>query len=576
MGDQSSAGFNNARTYTNNDLAGVRPPLRLFQTISLTGVTNANSVAVFENQFLVGQPGSPVNYKMFSRGGNTLWTQDVFGTGGSFRYVPALGGSLVILGGESTTSVKAVKISDGTVLWSDQVGNANGRFPAVTDNLAIYAGSDRIVARTLAGSVFWQQAVTTAATAIAVRDDSLYFLSRDRTLRAVNLMTGALKWAPVLNVASDGASLVASEKYLFVNDPAGGIVAAFSAATGQLAWNQIVNLPGTFATGPALALAYGRLYVFRANNGSGRAAISAYDADTGEAIWVVREHGEGLSHAFIADNAIYYYHGNEDIRVRDAATGTLIWSIPDTRITALTAANGELVALRPNAIDIYQPTNEIFMPHMANGAGQTTLIMLSNTGSQPATADVEFFKEDGGHLSVPLRSFGTQFEVQVTIPPNSSTAVQTLDQGGNLVSGWVRVGSTVPLHGTTNFQYSEQQDIVREAGVADAVAIGAANIFVSVGGGFNAGVAMANPTEQDAEVTLRLLNNSGIEVGSQTMTLESGGHVARFINEMFTSQVGSAFEGTLAVETDVPLAITAIRTKGGIQISSFPIGQAVR
>ena len=273
LGDQSSAGFTNARTYANVDIPFLRPPLRLFDTIDLSGITNANSVALFENHLVVGQPGSaltPITYKMFTRQGTEVWTQTLTGANPDFRFVPAFSRSLVILGGESTTSVKAVSVADGSVLWSDVAGETNGRFPAVTDNYAIYAGSNKIEARTLDGTVFWQQAVTTAASAIAVRDDSLYFLTQDRALWAINLATKTPKWGPLSNVASDGASLIATEKYVFVNDPANGIVGAITAATGELVWSH-TDLEGTFATQPALALAYGHLYVFRSDDGNGDA-----------------------------------------------------------------------------------------------------------------------------------------------------------------------------------------------------------------------------------------------------------------------------------------------------------------
>ena len=578
LGDQSSAGFTNARTYANVDIPVLRPPLRLFDTIDLSGITNANSVALFENHLVVGQPGSaltPITYKMFTRQGTEVWTQTLTGANPDFRFVPAFSRSLVILGGESTTSVKAVSVADGSVLWSDVAGDTNGRFPAVTDNYAIYAGSNKIEARTLDGTVFWQQAVTTAASAIAVRDDSLYFLTQDRALWAINLATKTPKWGPLSNVASDGASLIATEKYVFVNDPANGIVGAITAATGELVWSH-TDLEGTFATQPALALAYGHLYVFRSDDGNGDAAVSVYDANTGEPLWTVTEPGAGLSDAFIADNTLYYYHASEQIRARDAATGALLWSIAKSDVRALSGAKRQLFVLLDDEIEIYVPMNEIFMPQLANGSGQTTLIMLANTGSQPVESTVIFYDEDGNPVSVPLRTYGTKSELDVTVAPNSSLGIQTQDKGGDLIVGWVRVVSDGSLRGTTDFQFTEDLEIVREAGVADALPIGSANVFISVGGGFNAGVAVANPTEQDANLTFRLMTSSGVELASKTNPLVSGGHVAKFVSELFSDEVGTAFEGTLVIESTIPVAITAIRTKGGIQISSYPVGQAVR
>ncbi|HXK59824.1 MAG TPA: PQQ-binding-like beta-propeller repeat protein [Acidobacteriota bacterium] len=577
VGDQPTAGFTNARTYTNADVLDLRPPLRLFETIDLTGITNATSLVVFEDKFLVGQTGSPVNYRMFSRSGNYLWGSDLSGSGGPFRFIPAIGGQLVILGGEGTTSIRAVSLIDGTPLWSDTVGNTNGRFPAVTDNRVVYHGANRIVVANRNGSVFWQSAVTTAVSAVAVRDDSLYYLAKDRTLRAINLQMGTDKWPAMTNVAGDGASLIATEKYIFLNDPAGGYVATINAQTGVPDWNgDVVFLDGEFSGTPGLALGYGRLYAFRSNDGSGNSAISAYDPDTGDELWVVTDEGTGLDYAFLADNTIYYYQGGSQVRARDAATGALLWSIEKPGVRGLGAAKGELYVLREDAIDVYVTTNEIFMPQMANAGGQKTIIMLANPGSTPVKATVYFYGEDGSSISVPLQSYGVQDQVEVTVPAGATLSLQTDPAVGNAMTGWVRVISEAPLRGTVNFQFAEGEEVTREAGVADSVPTGSANIYVNVEGDFNAGVAMANPTEQDSNVTLRLLDSSGAEIASKSLELPSGAHSASFVVEMFPDEVGDSFEGTLAIEADVPIVITAIRTKGGLQISSYPVAQAVR
>jgi len=607
LGEQSTAGFTNSRTYSNNDLSRLRPPLMQILLAGGPGINDATSLAVFDGgKILIGEKGSSITYTLFSHGGlqyppvTTIWSQTVSGASADFRFVPAVGKSVAILGGQA--SIKAVNVVDGSVLWTDQVGDTNGRFPALTDNLAVYSGSNKVVVRTLSGTPFFEQAVTTAAAPLAVTDDSLYFLGRDRTLWAINLAATPVsnKWAPVPNIAGEGASLIATDEILFVNDPVGHTVKAINAATGQPAWEEAIAVPGTFATNPALALGSGRLFVFRSDNGSGQAAITAYDANTGTELWSITEKEAGLEYGFLASDTLYYYHGGKQIRGRDATTGALLWSTAKANVRGLTATSrrpalvdpwgvdnrsGELLVLLPNAVRVYSPVNDLYIPHMANGMGQTTLIVLSNAGANPAETTVTFLDKDG-MVPVPVKGLGTKYFLNVIVPPNSSIGIQTLDQGGPLTVGWVRVGSDEPLHGTANFQYSEQEEIVREAAVADARPIGSANIFVSVGSGFNTGVAMANPSlpgpplepdeMQQAHITLRLLNSSGKLLASKSLDLEPVAHVARFVDELFADEVGTAFEGTLAIDSDVPIVITAIRTKDGVQISSYPVGQAVK
>ena len=40
--------------------------------------------------------------------------------------------------------------------------------------------------------------------------------------------------------------------------------------------------------------------------------------------------------------------------------------------------------------------------------------------------------------------------------------------------------------------------------------------------------------------------------------------------ELFPDDVGQQFEGTLTIESVVPVVVTALRTQNGIQLSSYP------
>jgi outer membrane protein assembly factor BamB len=578
LGDQYTAGFTNARTYTNSDLSALKPPLRLFETITLTGINDARSMAVYEGQIMVGHSGANMGYRLVRRSATAGWNQSMAGAG--VDYVPALAGGIVMLGGSTTSSVKAVSISSGSVVWSDTVGSASRRYPAVTDDLVVYAGSSKVVARRLStGDLFWQVQTTTAASPIAVFGNSAYFLDGAGALRALELRTGTQKWR-LDDVGSDGltTSIIASEKHVFLNDPRYGYVAPLDSRTGELAWDEVITLPGTFSSSPALALAHGRLLVFRSTTGSStHAAINAYDANTSEPLWAVQESGAGIKYGFVANQVVYYYHeATERIRARDLATGTLIWSIPQANVRGLSAADGELIALLPNAIQIYRPTYEAFLAHMANGQGQSTLLALANVGSGPATATVEFINDNGDPVSVPVEGRGTVNQFEVNVGSAASAVIQTTG-AGSLVWGWIRVSSDQPLRATSIFQYSSNEEIVREAGVGDAVAVGSANIFVSQGGVFNTGVAIANPTDEEATVVLTFWDGvippQPTILPSQEFTLGPGGHRAAFLNELLSNLSGT---GTLMIRCDVPVVITALRTKDGVQISSYPVGQAVR
>jgi hypothetical protein len=579
IGDQYTAGFNPARTFANNNLTDFRPPFRLFETIDLEGVTDATSLAVFEDQFLVGQGGAAITYRLFNGAGSVVWTQDLLGAGQPLNYTPSLAGNVVILGSEGTTAIRAVNIATGVPFWSDATGTTAGRMPVVTDNMAIYAGAGKLVARRLDGTVFWQKAATTLtrAAAISVFGNSVYFLDGAGAVRAIDLAsaTGAEKWATDPDLGDAGTSMIATEKYLFVGDPASGLVGALNTMDGVGVWG--ASLAGTLSASPALALGNGRLLVFRSDNGSGAARVEARNPADGSVMWAVTEEGPGVKFGFVADKVVYYYHeASSRIRARDVASGVLLWSMRCPNLRALSAFERELVALLPGSIAIYRPEYEAYMAHLANGGGQTTLITLANVGPTPVNASVHFVDSAGLLVAVPVQSVGTVNKVDLTIPANSSASVQTEDTGGPVITGWVRVTSDGLLRGTSIFQYSVDGDIAREAGVSDSLATGSANVFMKVADTYDSGVAIANPTEDDGAVTLRLLDSSGVQVAEQTLTLASGEHVAGFISELFAAEVGNVFDGTLVVDSDVPVVIAALRTKGALQLSSYPVGQVVR
>ena len=107
--------------------------------------------------------------------------------------------------------------------------------------------------------------------------------------------------------------------------------------------------------------------------------------------------------------------------------------------------------------------------------------------------------------------------------------------------------------------------------MADASAVGEASLFAEHGDGVSTAVAIAAPVDADAAIVLRLLGEDGLELASNEVSISGGGHTARFIDELFPEEVGDRFQGTLALESTVPVVVTALRTKNGIQLSSYPV-----
>ena len=339
-------------------------------------------------------------------------------------------------------------------------------------------------------------------------------------------------------------------------------------------WEQ-TNSGATFSKAPGTALAYDILYLFFKDNGTGTGSVKALDPNTGDVLWEAPDTSNGLEYGLVANNVIYFYNTTtERIRAADAFTGVLLWSMNKPGVRALTAANLSLIVLYADTVEIYQLSEEVFLAQIADGGGQTTLVIVDNNSPDAAIGKVQFFDILGVPLPLDIQGVGTTSEVPFVIPSNASTRIQTLG-GPTAQRGWARVESNKPISGVSIYQFSQDGVILFEAGVEDAPPTGEGRFFVSRTGGFSTAVAITNPLDETATITLTLLNNTlGTEVASQLVLLASGAQLANFMRELFgDTVVTDGFEGTLLIRSTIPVVITALRTQDGLQMSSYPVGQ---
>jgi hypothetical protein len=99
--------------------------------------------------------------------------------------------------------------------------------------------------------------------------------------------------------------------------------------------------------------------------------------------------------------------------------------------------------------------------------------------------------------------------------------------------------------------------LIAEGGVPAATAVPNQAIFVDTIGGFNVGVAYANPGTAAAPVTLSLLNSAGATVATTTQTLGPGNHAAGFTSQLFSGS--GALVGTMQLRSTSPLSAIALR-----------------
>ena len=595
-GDQATAGFTNARTFLNSDAGDFKPPLKLDRTLDLGGEMGADSLAVFEGFLLVGRGGNSAAFQLLDRDtGEEQWRVELNAGTTPLDYSPAYSNDIVLLGGSTTTSVAAVRVSTGTVLWQDdRVGSSTGRFPILTDDAAIYAGEFGVVAaRPDDGTVLWQYppsgemgSVELAAAPVSMEGSRVYLLAADGRLIALDLLTGAEIFWSSPPVGGDGSDVIAMAKYVYVSEPAEGKVSALNTADGSVAWSRNV---GDVVAHQGISFAYDRLFVFGA---AGAPNISALDPQSGDILWQV----EDLSFlpinidpllpnpplfGQIANNVLYYSNcQGRRVRGLDPFSGNIVWDgFAADYLTGMTVADGALYALSAHQVKVYLPANTIYLAQLADGSRTSTLIALSNLSPHPATGTIEFIDDEGDPVAVPLRGLeDAMTSIDFSLEADETTVIQTTGGSDPLVVGWARATATEPIRGTAVFQVRGPTDTLFEAGVGDAPATGQTSLFVSRTAPtplttLSTGIAIANPSDGWAHVQLtfrRRLPDAG--VFTAYLNLNPGEHLSRFLEELFEEDAPAGSEGTLIIESAIPVVVTALRTANGYPMSSYPVG----
>lgn len=221
----------------------------------------------------------------------------------------------------------------------------------------------------------------------------------------------------------------------------------------------------------------------------------------------------------------------------------------------------------------------IYFPHVVAGtlgAGfyRTTIFLTNPAASGSLNATILFNRE-----VTPLASPGVPLSLTVTdnngaVHTGSSISISNLAPGqsvklvtsgsGPFSSGYASVVADLPISGAATFaNFDLSGRLIAEAGVPASLPVAKQTIFVDTVGGYNVGVAYANPQAAgSSSVQLRLINALGVVVATTTHDLGGNNHRAAFPNELFSAVPSSQFNalvGTMQVIGSSPLVALALR-----------------
>jgi len=220
-----------------------------------------------------------------------------------------------------------------------------------------------------------------------------------------------------------------------------------------------------------------------------------------------------------------------------------------------------------------------YFPHVTNGVlGGTiwkTTIFLTNPAATGTASGTITFQKDSGGDNAGLSTAGTAFTtiafvdqdgaaagsggtITFTVPAGQ-TRKFTSTGAGAYSGGFATVVTTAgSVNGTAVFsEFDLGNRLIGEAGVPQASAFPKQAIFVDTQGGFNIGVAFANPGIGASTVSFNLISSGGATVATTTRAVGPNNHLGIFTSQLFPGSPQLA--GSMQLVSSVPLASIALR-----------------
>jgi hypothetical protein len=204
---------------------------------------------------------------------------------------------------------------------------------------------------------------------------------------------------------------------------------------------------------------------------------------------------------------------------------------------------------------------------------QTTLILV-NDSNQDTTGVIKFYGDNGSPLIFTIKDVASG-EFPFTLKKGEVKRFTTSGKGETRV-GWARIESNQPITGTCSFGIRDSKGIVlTDAGVGASTLGPEFTIFVDTLGSGNTGVATVNPDgNQSLQLLFELRDATGKVVSSRQETLPPRGHLARYVNELFSGTPGiNEFEGSLVIRSSGSSSAASSRVSGKAQVAAAQAGR---
>ena len=209
-----------------------------------------------------------------------------------------------------------------------------------------------------------------------------------------------------------------------------------------------------------------------------------------------------------------------------------------------------------------------------------TIIQIQNLFGQEIEATLRLFDQAGNPLILTLDGeSGAEFEL--TLPYLTMRHLETKGVNEQVSVGYACIESDLPIVAQAIYRVADTTGAAfSEAGVQSdgGKIIHVLSVERDVDTGLDSGIALVNVGDAETSVFVSLIALSGEtpeEVQNAppvVILLQSGGHKALFLSELFAPLADGKFRGSLKIISKEPTAVTSLRTINGILVSSVPVG----
>jgi hypothetical protein len=275
--------------------------------------------------------------------------------------------------------------------------------------------------------------------------------------------------------------------------------------------------------------------------------------------------------------------GNDPRAIGGDAFITKIQAVSATSLPVLTSVSpnttvaGSSFLATVSGQNLDSPSSVIFSGSAVSatvepGSTSTSLILSINTTGAAIGNYLLSVSTLSGIATLPT-ALTVQAAPVPASPPLPIPAVET----GPIRSGYAIItlapGSPAPLT-TLTYGMVGAGLVQSQAAILPTALTGQTTLPVNIvqSAGRNLGVALANPNNSAAAVTLQLWDQNGTAIGSPaSISLLAGQQLARFLSELYpASTLGGAFQGSLTVQSAAPVSIIGL-SFSGIEFSTVPI-----